>query len=426
MPLSLRTNFVWTLAGNVVFAASQWTIIAMIAKLGTSEMVGQYVLGLAVGAPVFLLLNMQLRSVQVTDAHSRYDFEDYFSLRLITVIVGAGIIIVFSVISSYGHSTLMVIIALTAAKVSESLSDISYGHFQKKERMDWIATSLMLRGLLGAATIVCILWLTNHLDWATFGLAVTWILILLFYDRKQLLSSEGRVVFPPRLENSLRLTRTAAPLGIVMLLISLNVNLPRYFVEYYWNAEQLGYFGAISYVAVAASTIVYALGQASSARLALYGVEKRAKFVALISRLLAFSIAIGLFGVAVAVLWGQQLLSALYSPDYSRYYIPFRWIMVGTAFEYIASTCLYGITALQAYKVQVPGYAIIVLLKAYLCYLWIPTLGVTGAAYASVAVGVTQLLIWLSVLSWLLLKRNLSPIGQVNHYRNRVKPLQRA
>jgi hypothetical protein len=40
---SIRSDFAWTLAGNVVYAASQWAILSLAATLGGAEMLGHYV-----------------------------------------------------------------------------------------------------------------------------------------------------------------------------------------------------------------------------------------------------------------------------------------------------------------------------------------------------------------------------------------------
>ncbi len=46
-PLSLRTNVAWTIAGNVIYAASQWGVLIVLARLGSQEAVGQFGLALA-------------------------------------------------------------------------------------------------------------------------------------------------------------------------------------------------------------------------------------------------------------------------------------------------------------------------------------------------------------------------------------------
>src|SRR6476620_2595235 len=90
-PLSLRANFGWTLAGNVVYAACQWGILVALAKLGTLQMVGEFALS--------------LRSVQATDALREYEFRYYFSLRLLTsatAVLAVGGVVLFS---PYGGHT---------------------------------------------------------------------------------------------------------------------------------------------------------------------------------------------------------------------------------------------------------------------------------------------------------------------------------
>src|SRR5207249_10179214 len=76
--LTLRVNFLWTLAGNVIYAACQWGILVALAKLGTPQMVGEFALALAVTAPILIGAGLSLRSVPVTDALGEYEFRDYF------------------------------------------------------------------------------------------------------------------------------------------------------------------------------------------------------------------------------------------------------------------------------------------------------------------------------------------------------------
>src|ERR1044072_4016691 len=65
--LSLRTNFSWTLAGNLIYSGCQWGVLIVLARLGSPEQVGQFALALAVTAPVIMLSNLQLRGVLATD-----------------------------------------------------------------------------------------------------------------------------------------------------------------------------------------------------------------------------------------------------------------------------------------------------------------------------------------------------------------------
>ena len=123
----LRVSFSWTLAGNVIYAACQFGMLSVLAKLGSPLIVGQYALGLAITAPVFMLTNLQLRGVQATDARHEYGFADYFTLRLISTLLGTLVILVITALAHYDTTTKAVILLLAAAKAIETVSDVIAG-----------------------------------------------------------------------------------------------------------------------------------------------------------------------------------------------------------------------------------------------------------------------------------------------------------
>ncbi|MGD2165907.1 MAG: lipopolysaccharide biosynthesis protein, partial [Anaerolineae bacterium] len=96
--LSLRANFSWTFVGNAIYAATQWGMLIVLAKLGSPEWVGQFALGLAITVPIMAFATLKTRLVQATDARHQYLFGDYLSLRLLTTgaaflaILGAAIL----------------------------------------------------------------------------------------------------------------------------------------------------------------------------------------------------------------------------------------------------------------------------------------------------------------------------------------------
>jgi O-antigen/teichoic acid export membrane protein len=78
----LRVNFGWTFAGHAVYAACQWATLAVIARLDSAEAVGEYALGTAITAPLFLFAGLHLRAAQATEAARRFRFQDYLGVRL--------------------------------------------------------------------------------------------------------------------------------------------------------------------------------------------------------------------------------------------------------------------------------------------------------------------------------------------------------
>lgn len=413
-PLTLRSNFAWSLSGNLIYAATQWALLVVIAKLGTPAMVGRFALGLAITAPIVLLSTLQLRAVQATETGSDYDFGDYLTLRVLTT-VGA-LLVVFGVVLLGRYELAgagIVILLVGLAKAVEAMSDVTYGFLQRFELMDRIARSMIARGLLSVAAIAGVMFTLRDVREAALGYAVAGVIVFVGYD----IPSTGRVlrakVFlsspqPPRLGlrrpdgKLLRLTALALPLGVVMFLISLNLNIPRYFLERSLGEAPLGYFAAISYLFVAGNTLVIALGQSVSPRMARSFREDRDGFKALVLRMVSITSVIGVLGVVAAVVVGRFVLTVLYRPEYADRNDVLIWLMVAAALGFVSSVFGFALTAARSFRIQVPLYGAVVLSTFVACWILIPEYELFGAAYALVLSGVVQLLLSTFALLWTL------------------------
>ncbi len=132
VPLSLRANFSWTFAGNVIASGCGWAMLVALAKLGTAETVGRFALGLAVTTPVILFSNLQLRTIQATDAERKYPFRDYFGLRLVMLALALAGIVGIVFFSSYQPELALTVIVIGVGKGIDAVSDVIYGLLQQR------------------------------------------------------------------------------------------------------------------------------------------------------------------------------------------------------------------------------------------------------------------------------------------------------
>jgi O-antigen/teichoic acid export membrane protein len=404
--LSLRRNFSWTLLGTVVYAGCQWGMLVVLAKTGTPETVGQFALGLAVTAPIFMLTNLNLRAVQATDAKSTYNFGDYLGLRVHATVIALVITPIVIFVTGYKYETVLVILAVAFFKSTESLSDTFYGLFQKSEKMDLTSKSMMVKGIVSLLTLASVYYLTHDLVLTIIVTSITKIIILVTYDYRNGISlltqsaeipNTGRIL--QRLHINLinrdilhNLALLSLPLGIVMMLNSLNTNIPRYLLERSFGERELGIFAAMAYLMVAGTTVISALGQSASPRLAKhFAAQNMAAFRRLLIRLVSIGLVGGALGIGVVQLGGKELLTFIYGPEYAVYADVLILIMVASALSYLSSFLGIAMTAARSFKIQMPItiFSLVVILSAS----WglIPKFGMKGAAIAIICMFAAQI-----------------------------------
>jgi O-antigen/teichoic acid export membrane protein len=401
---SLRINFSWTLVGNIVYVGTQWGILVVLARLGDPAAVGQFSLGLAVTAPIMLFASLQLRTVQATDAHTQFQFRDYAGLRILTTIM--AICVVFGISGTLYHGeTALTIAAFGISKGIESLSDVVYGLWQQQERLELIARSLMLRGVLGAVAAAACFAMTHTVWISVGGMAAAWLAAFAIYDVRRGIDVARITDQPalPRFSSALMkpLAGLSLPLGVVTMLLSFNANIPRYMISQFRGVGELGTFSALGYLLIAGTIVVGALGQSATPRLALYASQGAVgEFRRLSHRLLIIGMGLGICGVLTAMLFGRQIVSLVYGREYSEHQRLFVWMLLAAAAGYMATFSGYSLTAARQFRIQLPLFSFVTVLTFALSYVMVRADGAVGAAKALSIVGFVQLLAVQSILRY--------------------------
>lgn len=412
--LSLRANFSWTLAGNIVYAATQWGVLVLLAKLASPEAVGQYALGLAITAPVMLFASLKLRALQATDARQEYIFGHYLALRLITTLAALLVVAALAVAGDYRVELIAVIALVGLTKAFDNLSDIIYGLLQQHERMDRIAISRILQGGLQLAVFAVCLVLTRSVVWSVAGMALASAVMTLAYDaRSVVLLQGGWAALKPvwHWRRLGRLTLMGVAPGLAITLGSLLVNIPRYVVEQRFDERELGIFAAVGAVALIGSTVITALGQSATPRLAkYYAAGAWRAFDHLLLRLIGMGAALGAAGVVVTLLAGREILTLLYRPEYADRVDVLAWIMAAYGLQFSYVFLGTAINAMRRFAVQLPIHLASCLVVFIGSLTLIGPYGLVGAAWAMLGAALFEAAAYgltLGYLRWINPKRSL-------------------
>lgn len=393
--LTLRANFGWTFAGNVVHAASLWCILAALAKIGSAEAVGKLVLGLAVAAPVTAIVMLQLRLVQATDAGGEYTFADYFGTRIAMTVLGLLVIAGIALLGREERETAWVVFLVGLSKSIECISEVVRGLFQRYERMNISGGSLMIKGPATMCVFTVLLWSTGHLITALVGMIVVGVFVLALYD----LPCAGRLLkrgsdedpLSSRLAPSFRpaivwrLVRRALPLGVGAFLLALQTSVPRYVLSASHGDAALGYFGAMAYFLAAGTMLVSALGQSASPRLALYYMNDLSSYRRLFGKLRVLGLGMGLLFIGGVVVLGKPALTILYRPDYAQYHFEFVLLSITGAITFLTFFYGYGLVATRVFTIQLAAGIVCSIAAVGISFGLVPQYGIRGAAIATIA-----------------------------------------
>jgi O-antigen/teichoic acid export membrane protein len=390
------------LLGNAVYAGGQFATLMLLAKLVRPEQLGQYALALAVVYPVILLTNLQLRAVMNSGARLRTPFGHFLSLRLLTTLLALVIIFAITRILAYGWGLSAVIAVVSVVYAIDAISDVYYAQLQRCDRLAEISISLIARSLLSVIALALATYISRSLLWGVASIALARAIVFYGYDIRRRTdglsgTSEpfaGSGALKPHFDLKIQreLVWLSFPLGIVVLLSSLNSSIPSYFIKNALGERDLGIFTAIGFMVSVGNMAVVSLGQSAFTRLARSFVAGDfAAFGSLLGKLLAMGAGIGICGMIVSKLAGREILTILFRPEYAERADLLPWIMAAGGVVYMAQFLGFGLTAAGYYNSQVALNILANVTLILVCYWLVIPQGLLGVIIAMLAAGIVQL-----------------------------------
>lgn len=378
-------------AGNMAYAAAQWLVLLVISKLGNNLDVGRYTLAMSICTPLFMLSNLQLRNIEATDTRVMTAFSYFFGMRLFCSLIAFLMVALIATFHPYGSTTTLVILGIAVAKVLDSLSDIAYGAIQRNEFMHYVGRSLIIRAFMLVCSFAVSLRVFHDLTTGVELLALSWLAVLVFYDLRHVSNLEPVI---PKLNRAVacRMLKWGFPLGTVMMLVSLSVNIPRYYIAAIYGLRDVGYFSSVTYLMNVGQIFITAVGQSASPRLArLYSESRLEAFMRIVGILVVISLMVGVVGVLISLVSGDTLLALLYNKDTSRLKGLLVLAMIAGCLWYCASVMGIALTSMQKFAVQLPVAVLVCVVSLISSALVIPHAPLYASGFVLVITSAAQL-----------------------------------
>lgn len=398
--LSLLNRAKWLLGGNIIFAFSQWLMLIFFSRMSDPTQLGYYSYALAVTAPIFLLSNLQLRPLLVADLNTSksFSFSQYFSLRIITIVLAIVVSLFF--ISGNTTFSIVVLTLVVLIKASEAFSDIIYAYYNASKKTTFISKSLTIKSLLVIISSFLVLYFTNNIIYSLIATLCGYILVLIFLDFRKNLDYIKNIKILDR--DFKAIVFSGLPLGIAVMLVSLQTNIPRYFLEYYSSIEFVGIYTIFYYFLVIGGIIINSVCQYLSPYFSeYYQTLNTNKLKAIIIQAFFISLILGLIGLLISLPLHKFIIQTIYGDGYVEYSYLLPYIMLAAVFSYLSVVSGYLLTSLKMLKIQMPVFILLAFLTLLYSYVLIPSYGLLGAAYTTILSAATQFL----VTSIIVLKR---------------------
>ncbi|MEM0912987.1 MAG: hypothetical protein AAGK09_00075 [Planctomycetota bacterium] len=404
-----RVGGAWMFAGQVVWAASQWAVIAVVAKQTVPESVGEFVIAMGIATPTFLMLGLGLRALAAGDVAARRSMGAYAATRGLGAVLAAAITLAGGMAAVDSPSARAIVIAVVLLKLADHASDLIYGVGLATGQARAAGLSMIVRGMGGVVAAAVTILATASLAAGIAAMAGWWLAVAIAFDRRTWMAARRvwreRLAKPdaPRLAERRAawlwpVIRPGVPLGVVAGLGALMVYVPAYYLNAI-DPALTGVFGALNYGGLVLTLAGLAWGQAATpgfARLA----DRPGRFCWLLAEVNGGLIVLGLLGAAAALLISDPVVARVYTPEYAGHSGALAWIMIGATGYNVVTVSGYAAMTRDRVALQPVWLVIGVGVEAGLMWWWFDGLTLFGSGLAMAigasvaAAGMTGLALW--------------------------------
>lgn len=307
----------WLITSNIIKSLSQWILLVILIKFFTTEDVGYFTLGMAITAPIFMLSEMQMKSVLVVEPENGIDYyKTYLAIRFVSTALALIGLILYCI---FFREVNWILLAVVIYKSVESLIDIQYGYYQKKDDMIWMSKIDICKTTFTISACFIVTVIFHDIGSSLISIIIVSALFYLANSMyiKHRLTSE---LTPISFRTAVGIIKKSLPLGISVLFVSYITNYPRIAIEGYCGPEMLAYFGAYSYLAIGVFQISAPIQTYLRQRLSSYfqncDLKNFSKSIHL--AIIAF-ISIGIGLIFLFFMMGDIIIKKIYNESYLPY-----------------------------------------------------------------------------------------------------------
>lgn len=352
-----RNSFIWNALASALYSAQSPLLLLIVTRILGLYEAGIFSISYTL-AHMFTNVGLyNMRSFQVSDAKSDYEFSDYYSSRKVTTLAMIILCLLYSFICGYDFERIKLIIMWIGYRSIEAVEDVFHGEIQRLGRLDVVSKIVCMRIFISSVLFVIMLIISKNMIGATLVLLISSVII--FELSNKVIIKNYTLNVETNYTNVKKILYICFPVFISSFLYSYFVNAPKYAIDRYMEPEMQSIFAIIFLPNMVINMlgififkpIIAKMGQIWSQ----HKIQEFGKYI--LKQMGVLCVGAVLFIVMGGVL-GIPVLEIVYGVELQTYKKAFVWLLVFGGFSALNNYFSIIVTIMRKQKCLLYIYAV--------------------------------------------------------------------
>lgn len=333
--------------GNLLNAIYLWSVISILARKFDIGLLGQYTLSLSIVTPIFCFVYFGFRILLVTDIKKELNI--YKLLKFKTALT-----IFFVIVAAITHFSIYrndiiesVFYFVLFYKLIDSYYDFFIGVNHRNDNIRKHGAILIVRSI--SLTLVFILGSYYFESYnISFSIVLITSIFILYYFELKSFNLKKFYKSKIDIQESIKVSRISFPIVSSAFVNSILVNVPNYYISYFYNAKEVGFYAIFYSFNVLLNIVIISLGQYYLREISKdYNVRNLKKIKSIVSIFIICLGGVSISAFLVSFLIGDYALKILFGENALHYSKIFPYLFLFSFPVYLGQILSYVVTGVN-------------------------------------------------------------------------------
>lgn len=399
---TLKKNFIWNMLGIGFYSLTSLFFLIIVTRINGVFDAGVFSYGFSMACLFYIIGVYSGRIFQVTDNY--INDKEFLINKIITCLLMMIISIVFVLLNNYNFEKSIIILLLCLFKMNEAFSEGIYAILQKNNCLYKTGISFILKAIIGIIVFLLVNLMTKNLLVSVIFLVISNLLIMLFYDFKELNKFYDKTQ-DYDIKKSVNLLKVGFfPFAMSFLSLYL-VNSSKYIIDLTLPENFQAIFGILIMPATVMSLLSQFIIHPYIVLIKEFICNDNIKELKkIVFKILKIIFGLGLIVTIIAYFVGIPVLELIYDVELKNYNMSLLYVMIGSIFSGLLFVLTNVMIALRYLKAGVISYFVMSIITTISCYYFVANYLILGACINYMIIMLVSFIIFL-VLFLLYLKK---------------------